>query len=76
MKQLIKSNVLLIVLVSFAILGTLTAMITTSHSISDKKQIQAVNLPEQYKSLSHNSNKPDTVLAYYDNDTVYVEFKH
>lgn len=35
---------------------------------------QVVDLPEEYVLLSNNSNKPDTVLAFYDNDTVYIGF--
>ena len=35
---------------------------------------QAVDLPEEYQAMSHNSNKPDTLLGFYDNDTVYITF--
>lgn len=34
-----------------------------------------VDLPEEHESISHNSNKPDTVLAYYKHDTLFIEFK-
>lgn len=40
-----------------------------------KNKQQAVDLPEEYRQLSHNSARLDTVLAFYDNDTVYIQFK-
>lgn len=45
-----------------------------SYDCHNEKTI--VDLPEKYQQLSHDSAKPDTILAFYDNDTVYIEFKH
>lgn len=57
-------------------LALLSISWNTRHPIQTVNNQQAVDLPEEYQELSHNSAKPDTVLAFYDNDTVYIEFKH
>lgn len=34
------------------------------------------DLPEEHQLISHNKLKPDTLLGYYRNDTLVIEFKH
>lgn len=47
--------------------------IRSSNLVSTKQQ--AVDLPEEYECIaSRNSNKPDTLLGFYDNDTIYITF--
>ncbi len=34
-----------------------------------------VDLPEEYETISNDPLKPDTILGFYDNDTLYITFK-
>lgn len=40
------------------------------------KSKQQVDLPEEYECIaSRNKYKPDTLLGFYDNNIVYIQFK-
>jgi hypothetical protein len=60
--------------IKLVIMGTLLTIVILLAIIREENKQQSVDLPEEYKELSHNSSKPDTLLGYYDNDTVYIEF--
>jgi hypothetical protein len=75
MKQATDKLLLVLLTLSVTLLIICCMRVYNMPNPIDIKQ-QAVDLPEEYKELSHDSSHPDTVLAFYDNDTVYVEFKH
>ncbi len=37
---------------------------------------QIIDLPEEYTLISHNHNKPDTIISWISNDTLFIRFKH
>lgn len=41
-----------------------------------KYQQPIIDLPKEHQLISHNKLKPDTLLGYYRNDTLVIEFKH
>lgn len=36
----------------------------------------SIDLPEEHQLILYNKLKPDTLLGYYRNDTLVIEFKH
>lgn len=59
---------LLIVIIVLMGIGDITAVYKCCHK-------QVVDLPEEYMNMSSDSNQPDTLLGFYDNDIVYITFK-
>lgn len=42
---------------------------------ADKNNEKRIDLPEEYKEISKNESKPDTLLGHYQNDTLIIGFK-
>lgn len=42
----------------------------------EKEVYYKIDLPEEYDLISKNINKPDTMLGFISNDTIYFRFKH
>jgi hypothetical protein len=35
-----------------------------------------IDLPEEYPGISNNADKPTPMKAFFDNDTLYIQFAH
>lgn len=44
--------------------------------IPNKDKPLTIDLPEEYKLISKDKNKPDTLLGVISNDTLHITFKH
>lgn len=68
-----KSFIYLLLAILF---GTANGMVLMYANTPRPQTQQAVDLPEEYECIaSRESGKPDTLLGFYDNDTVYITFK-
>ncbi len=45
-------------------------------NILGQQQLIKIDLPEEYNLTSHNPNKPDTMISWISNDTLFIRFKH
>lgn len=43
--------------------------------LSKKCNHQPVDLPEEYIEISHDHNNPNTLLGFYRNNTLYIQYK-
>lgn len=55
-------------------IALLLSSIIYDFAVDKKDNIKRINLPEEYKDISKNINKPDTLTAYYYKDTLYLNF--
>jgi len=45
------------------------------YSLKQEHSKPKIDLPEEYKLISNQPSKPDTLTAYWKNDTLFIQFK-
>lgn len=55
---------------------TLCLFMSFVDKTNKKEKLPKIDLPEEYKSISKDSSKPTTMIAYYKGNTIILGFKH
>lgn len=85
------TTVILMTLASIFLICGIIMILTTNHKWTSavlicspiwlsfaagyKYNKNSIDVPEEYKEISKDKSKPDTLLGYYRNDTLVIEFK-